>query len=122
VTDQRHTQIRGFRNVLLRAFVLIALLLIGLVAVVSEFPSAMPMCFNPDVTGAPLPDATGGPAVCPSGEGTGPQRQVLAYALVLGYAQQLATRFIDDRAQSLLDALPGEDSDRPAAAAAAKAQ
>jgi hypothetical protein len=31
------------------------------------------------------------------------QRQILAYALVLGYAQQLATRFIDDRARSLVD-------------------
>jgi hypothetical protein len=34
------------------------------------------------------------------------QRQILAYALVLGYAQQLATRFLDDRANSLLAALP----------------
>lgn len=30
------------------------------------------------------------------------QRQILAYALVFGYAQQLATRFLDDRATSLL--------------------
>jgi hypothetical protein len=37
------------------------------------------------------------------------QRQILAYALVLGYAQQLATRFIDDRAQSLLNSVPSKD-------------
>ncbi len=37
------------------------------------------------------------------------QRQILAYALLFGYAQQLATRFIDDRAQSLLDSVPSQD-------------
>jgi hypothetical protein len=37
------------------------------------------------------------------------QRQILAYALVFGYAQQLGTRFIDDRAQALLDSVPSKD-------------
>ena len=37
------------------------------------------------------------------------QRQILAYALVFGYAQQLATKFIDNRAQSLLDSVPSKD-------------
>lgn len=37
------------------------------------------------------------------------QRQILAYALVLGYAQQLATRLVDDRAQSVLDRVPSKD-------------
>ena len=37
------------------------------------------------------------------------QRQILAYALLFGYAQQLGTRFIDDRAQSLLNSLPSKD-------------
>jgi hypothetical protein len=37
------------------------------------------------------------------------QRQILAYALLFGYAQQLGTRFIDDRAQSILDSLPSKD-------------
>jgi hypothetical protein len=37
------------------------------------------------------------------------QRQVCAYALLFGYAQQLATRFIDDRAQSILDHVPSKD-------------
>jgi hypothetical protein len=31
------------------------------------------------------------------------QRQILAYALVLGYAQQVATRLIDERAQRIVD-------------------
>lgn len=37
------------------------------------------------------------------------QRQILAYALLLGFAQQLATRFIDNRAQSLLNSVPSKD-------------
>lgn len=37
------------------------------------------------------------------------QRQILAYALLFGYAQQLATRFIDNRAQDLLDGVPSKD-------------
>ncbi len=37
------------------------------------------------------------------------QRQILAYALLFGYAQQLGTRFIDDRAQSILNSLPNKD-------------
>ena len=36
------------------------------------------------------------------------QRQILAYAIVFGYAQQLATRFVDDRAQSLHASVPSE--------------
>ena len=37
------------------------------------------------------------------------QRQILAYALIFGYAQQLATRLVDDRAQSVLDRVPSKD-------------
>jgi hypothetical protein len=37
------------------------------------------------------------------------QRQILAHALVFGYAQQLATRLIDDRAQSILQSVPSKD-------------
>lgn len=37
------------------------------------------------------------------------QPQILAYALVLGYAQQAATRFLDDRAQTLLNRVPSKD-------------
>lgn len=37
------------------------------------------------------------------------QRQILAYALVFGIAQQLVTRVADDRAQQILDRLPSKD-------------
>jgi hypothetical protein len=39
------------------------------------------------------------------------QRQILAYALVLGYAQQVATRLIDNRAQSILNSIPSKDTE-----------
>ncbi|MCY1138921.1 hypothetical protein OWR29_13010 [Actinoplanes sp. Pm04-4] len=37
------------------------------------------------------------------------QRQILAYALVFGIAQQLVTRVADSRAQQILDHLPSKD-------------
>ena len=39
------------------------------------------------------------------------QDQILAYALVFGYAQQLATTYIDRRAQSLLESMPSKDTE-----------
>ena len=39
------------------------------------------------------------------------QGQILAYALVFGYAQQLLSGFLDRRAQTLLDAAPGKEKD-----------
>jgi hypothetical protein len=41
------------------------------------------------------------------------QRQIVAYALVLGYAQQAVTRLIDDRANALLNAVPVKGPDTP---------
>jgi len=41
------------------------------------------------------------------------QRQIVAYALVLGYAQQVVTRLIDDRANALLNAVPVKGPDSP---------
>jgi len=38
------------------------------------------------------------------------QQQILAYALVLGYAQQVFTYSLDRRAQTLLNDLPGKDA------------
>lgn len=38
------------------------------------------------------------------------QEQILAYALVLGYAQQLLTRLIDQQAGAVLDSVPSKDS------------
>jgi hypothetical protein len=37
------------------------------------------------------------------------QEQILAYALVFGFAQQVFTRLLDQRAQTLLHALPSKD-------------
>jgi hypothetical protein len=37
------------------------------------------------------------------------QQQILAYALLLGFAQQAFTRLLDDKAQSLLNAVPSKD-------------
>jgi hypothetical protein len=36
------------------------------------------------------------------------QQQILAYAFVLGYAQQVFTHFVDRQAQSILDSVPGK--------------
>lgn len=41
------------------------------------------------------------------------QGQILAYALVFGFAQQALTRLLDQRAQSLLEGLPGGTSTEP---------
>lgn len=41
------------------------------------------------------------------------QRQILAYALLLGYAQQLATQLVDKQAQNVLGAVPSKEA-RPA--------
>jgi hypothetical protein len=38
------------------------------------------------------------------------QEQILAYALVLGFAQQVFTRLLDQRAQTLLSGLPSRDA------------
>jgi hypothetical protein len=43
------------------------------------------------------------------------QEQILAYALVLGYGQQVFTRLLDQRAQTLLSGLPGRDAGSPPA-------
>lgn len=38
------------------------------------------------------------------------QRQILAYALLFGYAQQLGTQFIDKRAETILHSIPAKDT------------
>jgi hypothetical protein len=43
------------------------------------------------------------------------QQQILAYALVLGYAQQVFTYSLDRRAQTLLNDLPAKDASTPPA-------
>jgi hypothetical protein len=185
-SDEAHSHIRRFRNVLLCVAALIAACTFLLIGEVAAHPTAVPLCFQPDITTAQAamlpPGQTPGSrrVVCPSGEqalGENPlqprgpdvwivaglgllggglasavsvrkmassaapydvplalallkvptgaltavagilllgggfvpglseldtQRQILAYALVFGYAQQLATRFLDDRATTLL--------------------
>jgi hypothetical protein len=39
------------------------------------------------------------------------QEQILAYALVFGYAQQLLTKLIDERAQDVLNSVPSKDAE-----------
>jgi hypothetical protein len=191
-TDEAYARVRRFRNVLLCAAALIAAFTFLLVREVAEHPSAVPFCFQPDITTAqaatlPLDQRPGvHRVVCPSGEqavGEGPlrpsgpdawiiaglgllggglasavsvrkmassaapydvplalallkvptgaltavagvlllgggfvpglseldtQRQILAYALVFGYAQQLATRYLDERATTLLAEVPSK--------------
>jgi hypothetical protein len=48
---------------------MILLLMVALVVVLWMFPQAMPLCFNPDVTGTPVPQTSTGFTVCPSGDG-----------------------------------------------------
>ena len=189
-TDEAHANIRRFRNVLLCAAALITAVTFLLINKAAEHPTAVPLCFQPNITTAEAATlATDQPpgtrrTVCPSGEqavGQNPlppsgadvwivaglgllgsglasavsvrkmassaapydvplalallkvptgaltalagilllgggfvpglseldtQRQILAYALVFGYAQQLATRFLDDRAITLLAEVP----------------
>jgi hypothetical protein len=44
------------------------------------------------------------------------QQQIIAYALVLGYAQQVFTHFVDRQAQSVLDSVPGKGAGTPPSA------
>jgi hypothetical protein len=48
------------------------------------------------------------------------QGQILAYALVFGFAQQAFSRLLDQRAQNLLEGLPGGTSTEPAPPGAKK--
>jgi hypothetical protein len=191
-TDEAHANVRRFRNVLLCAAAAIAAVTFLLIGKAAENPTAVPLCFQPNITTAEAatlpPNQEPGTrrTVCPSGEqavngptrppsaadvwivaglgllGSGlaaavsvrkmassaapydvplalallkvptgaltalagilllgggflpglseldTQRQILAYALVFGYAQQLATRFLDDRAITLLAEVPSK--------------
>lgn len=191
-SDEAHANIRRFRNAVLCSAVLIALVTFLLVRQVGMHPTAVPLCFRPDITTAqaaslPLNQQAGSSrTVCPSGEqavggtplppseldiwivaGLGllggglasavsvrkmsrtaapydvplalallklptgaltavagilllgggfvpglseldTQRQILAYSLIFGYAQQLATRYLDDRATTLLAEVPSK--------------
>lgn len=200
VSDESHADVRDFRNLLLCAAGLILLFTVLFVVEVSDHPSGVPFCFQPEITTAQAAGAAPGSGalaagtrrtVCPSGEqavggtakdaapvdvwivaglgllggalasavsirkitgGMTPydvpvalalikvpsgaltavagilllgggfvpglsdldsQSQILAYALVFGYAQQLATQFIDKRAETLLAQVPSKHATNP---------
>jgi hypothetical protein len=50
------------------------------------------------------------------------QEQILAYALIFGFAQQVFTRLLDQRAQNLLEGLPTKDASPMADALRSPAQ
>lgn len=188
-SDELHSRIRNFRNILLFTAALTTVLVAGLLGLVSAHPTSLALCFAPSTTAAAdqLEGVASDGTVCPTGEpvptagdvllvaGLGllggvlaaafsirrlrgcptpyqvpialallkvptgaltavaglvliggdfvpglsqldSQRQILAYALVLGYAQQLATRLVDDRAEQLVSSLPDKQSGRQPAA------
>jgi hypothetical protein len=204
-TDQMHTRVRSFRNVVIIAATVITVFMVAFTAYVATHPTAVPLCFQS--TAAPTSATTttsattsAGPAVqviCPTsesvfGHGGGPagrdvlvvglvglmggalaaavslrnvrgtstpydvavslaflklptgaltalaaliairgefipglsaldsQEQILAYALVFGYAQQLLTGLVDRQAQSIVSGIAGKDpaSTRPSTALA----
>ena len=177
-SDQTHSRVRSFRNVIIVAGLLLTAFLAAFVAYVSTNPDVVPMCFRPDgVTGAVLCPTSvaaaghGGPSgndvlavtllglmggalaaaiSIRNGRGTSTpydvpvvlallkmpaggltaiaaliairgqfipglssldnQEQILAYALVFGYAQQLLTRLIDKQGESVLSSVPSKDA------------
>ena len=186
--DARHGQLRNFRNIVLLAAVLIAVLVVATVVLVARTPEMMPLCFPNEVTvstdplmkevdgiNCPTAAATDGPGSrdvlivallgllggalaaavsirnlkgtttpydvpvalallkVPLGAFTAilalvairgdfvpglstldSQEQILAYALLFGFGQQVFTRLLDQRAQTLLEHLPSKDAaDQP---------
>ncbi len=177
-SDQTHSRVRSFRNVIIVAALLLAAFLAAFVAYVSTNPNVVPLCFRPDgVTGTVLCPTSlaaaghGGPSgndvlavtllglmggalaaaiSIRNGRGTSTpydvpvvlallkvpaggltaiaaliairgnfipglssldnQEQILAYALIFGYAQQLLTRLIDKQGESVLSSVPSKDA------------
>jgi hypothetical protein len=177
--DAQHGQLRSFRNIVLRAALLVAALVVATLVVVSIWPHVMPLCFPLERDSVPVEGlfncptraATRGPSggdvwvvallgllggslaasisirnlkgtttpydvpvalallkvplgaftailalvalraeFVPGLSALDSQEQILAYALVLGFAQQLFTRLLDQRAQTLLNHLPSKDA------------
>ncbi len=191
-SDQMHTRVRSFRNVVILAAAVITAFMVAFTAYVSTHPHAVPLCFQS--TAAP---STAVRVICPTSEaalgaGGGPagrdvlvvglvglmggalaaavslrnvrgtstpydvsvslallklptgaltalaaliairgefipglsaldsQEQILAYALVFGYAQQLLTGLVDRQAQTIVGGIPSKDpaTERPSTALA----
>lgn len=175
--DRQHDRLRSFRNINLILALFIAVLVAFTIALISQRPEMMPLCFPTDGAGPT------GPQNCPTGTSVdGPasndivivallgllggalaaavsirnirgtstpydipvalamlkvplgaftailgliairgnfvpglsaldsQQQILAYALLLGFGQQVFTQALDRRAQTLLNGVPSKDS------------
>jgi hypothetical protein len=189
-SDEAYVRLRSFRNIILASAASFAVFVALILVVVTSSPQAIPLCFEPSVTGSEVIDQSSIDrtqqnqpirSVCPSGDQQTPtrgdiliiaglgavggglgallairnlrgtstpygvtmalavlkvpsgaliavigmlllaggfipglsnldsQRQILAYALVFGYAQQLITRLADAQAQTIMNRLPGKD-------------
>lgn len=171
--DELHAQARGFRNVLVIATVVLAMLVVAVCLFGTLRPAAIPLCFEPSPGSVACPsssDATGpssfdviivalmgllGGALSvaftvqrlrgtsapydiplaltinklPSGVLTSivgliliqgdfipglseldNQGQILAYAILFGFAQHLATRYIDQKAEEVIESVPKKSS------------
>jgi hypothetical protein len=189
--DQKHAQLRSFRNIVLMSALSMAALVIVTVVVVALHPTVMPLCFPHEIittkgtvehglncpTRSRTTAASGGDVLIVAllgllggalaasvsirnlkGTGTpydvpvalamlkaplgaftaivglvaiqgdfvpglsvlDSQEQILAYALILGFGQQVFTRLLDQKAQTLLSGLPSRDATtRPEPAARA---
>ena len=195
-SDEEYGRLRSFRNIILATAASFTVFVALILIIVTSSPQAIPLCFEPSVTGSNITDqsavgqARSIPQVCPSGDQQTPtrgdvliiaglgavggglgallairnlrgtstpygvtmalavlkvpsgalisvigmlllaggfvpglsnldsQRQILAYALVFGYAQQLITRLADAQAQTIMNRLPSKDpeSTQPAVA------
>lgn len=184
VVDTQHTQLRNFRNILLKAGTVITVLLVVAVVLMSARPSWIPLCFPYQELGDPPTNAPGPPYNCPTAANVGApqkgdvwvvgliglfggalgtsiairkmkggspipydvpvalawfkvplgafasilgivairggfvpgltqldsQEQILAYALLFGFSQQLLTQLLDSKAQSVVAGLPTKDT------------
>jgi hypothetical protein len=189
-SDEEYVRLRSFRNIILATAASFAVFVALILIVVASSPQAIPLCFEPTVTGSSITNRNGIgqtqqaqpiQSVCPSGDQQTPtrgdvliiaglgavggglgallairnlrgtstpygvttalavlkvpsgalialigmlllaggfipglsnldsQRQILAYALVFGYAQQLITRLADAQAQTIMNRLPSKD-------------
>jgi hypothetical protein len=119
---REQTRLRSFRNVLVVTSVLMSLLAIGIAALGFFRPTMIPLCFAPEESGQAVvvcPTAQSPPfptarQTATDGQLPDTSAQILAWALVFGYAQQLFTRLIDRQGQNVLESVRG--ADRPQAA------
>lgn len=180
--DQKHAQLRSFRNIILMAAIVTILLVAATLLVVANNPTVMPLCFKNEVAKSATVTAQQN-LNCPTRENTtapsggdilvvglmgllggalattvairklensstpydvpvalawlkvplgaftailgilaisagfvpglsvlDSQQQILAYALLLGFAQQAFTRVLDSRAQALNDTVPSRET------------